>query len=73
MPRRSGDAEPPDVTMPAEHFDNLYADRHDPWSFAESWYEQRKYAITPASLPKQRYRACFEAGCSHSPRSSSRL
>ncbi|MGH3886924.1 MAG: class I SAM-dependent DNA methyltransferase [Pseudonocardiaceae bacterium] len=64
MPRQSGDAEAPDVTVPPEHFDKLYADKRDPWDFAASWYEQRKYALTVASLPKQPYRACFEAGCS---------
>lgn len=64
MPRLSGDAKAPVATIPPEHFDKLYADKNDPWNFAESWYEKRKYAITVASLPKQRYRACFEAGCS---------
>jgi SAM-dependent methyltransferase len=64
MPRLSGDAKAPVTTVPPEHFDKLYADKSDPWNFTESWYEQRKYAITLASLPKQRYRAGFEAGCS---------
>ena len=65
MPRLSGDARAPRVTVAPEHFDKLYADnKSDPWNYAESWYEQRKYALTMASLPKQRYGACFEAGCS---------
>ncbi|MEO3930672.1 SAM-dependent methyltransferase [Micromonosporaceae bacterium B7E4] len=50
--------------MPQEHFDRLYAENPDPWDFATSWYERRKYALTVASLPKRRYRSGFEVGCS---------
>lgn len=64
MPRLPGDADAPNVTVPPEHFDQLYADKTDPWTFEESWYEQRKYALTVVSLPRQRYRACLELGCS---------
>jgi predicted TPR repeat methyltransferase len=64
MPRIPGDAGPPEVTMPPAHFDNLYADKTDPWDFSASWYEQRKYALAIASLPRRRYRACLELGCS---------
>ena len=35
-----------------------------PWGFADRWYEQRKYALTVASLPRPRYRRAFEIGCS---------
>lgn len=36
----------------------------DPWHFALSAYEKRKYALTVASLPKAKYRNAFEPGCS---------
>ena len=39
-----------------------YAD--DPWGFADRWYEERKRAITLASLPDRRYQTAFEPGCS---------
>lgn len=43
---------------------DLYARTADPWSFESSWYEQRKYALTLASLPQARYRSAYEPGCS---------
>lgn len=46
------------------YFDDLYARSGDPWSLGERWYEQRKYAITLALLPRPRYRHAFEPGCS---------
>lgn len=52
-----------DYTDPA-YFDQLYASDPDPWKFATSDYERRKYAATVAILPQSRYRRCFEAGCS---------
>ena len=50
--------------LPDAYFDQMYADADDPWQLATRWYEQRKYAITLALLPKQRYRHAFEPGCS---------
>lgn len=41
-----------------------YAGAEDPWGFDERWYEQRKYALTLAALPRARYRHAFEPGCS---------
>jgi SAM-dependent methyltransferase len=41
-----------------------YAQSPDPWGFDERWYEQRKYALTLAALPRRRYRRVFEPGCS---------
>jgi SAM-dependent methyltransferase len=64
MPRRHGDAEPPRTTVPREHFDRLYAAKPDPWGLATEWYERRKYALTVAALPRERYRNAFEPGCS---------
>jgi SAM-dependent methyltransferase len=52
------------VTLPAAYFDRLYDDNRDPWSLETRWYEKRKYALTVASLPRQRYRRGFEVGCS---------
>jgi predicted TPR repeat methyltransferase len=36
----------------------------DPWNLATSWYERRKYGLTVACLPRERYDSGFEAGCS---------
>ncbi|NJQ05595.1 SAM-dependent methyltransferase [Streptomyces lonarensis] len=49
---------------PDEYFDAMYRRAEDPWGLAERWYERRKYALTLASLPGERYRNAFEAGCS---------
>lgn len=50
--------------LPDRYFDAIYAAARDPWGFEERWYEQRKYAITMAMLPRPRYRHAFEPGCS---------
>ena len=50
--------------LPDRYFDDIYATARDPWRFEERWYEQRKYAITMAMLPRPRYRHAFEPGCS---------
>ena len=42
----------------------MYSRSADPWELETRWYEQRKYAITLALLPDQRYRHAFEPGCS---------
>ncbi len=42
----------------------MYAEADDPWQLGTRWYERRKYAITMALLPYQRYRHAFEPGCS---------
>jgi SAM-dependent methyltransferase len=52
------------MSLPETYFDGLYADSSDPWSLASRWYEQRKYALTIASLPRERYRQGFEVGSS---------
>jgi predicted TPR repeat methyltransferase len=46
------------------YFDALYEEDSDPWQFATSDYERRKYALTVAALPRARYRNAFEPGCS---------
>jgi hypothetical protein len=58
---------PPDPTVrtwPATQFEQLYRQHPDPWGYTSRWYEQRKYAITVACLPRRRYRRAFEPGCS---------
>lgn len=50
--------------LPDEYFQAMYARDPDPWGFASRWYERRKYALTVAALPAQRYRSAFEPGCS---------
>ncbi|KQT98419.1 bifunctional PIG-L family deacetylase/class I SAM-dependent methyltransferase [Sanguibacter sp. Leaf3] len=47
-----------------EFFDSFYEGRSDPWGFESRWYEERKRAITLASLPRQTFRAGLEIGCS---------
>ena len=46
------------------YFDALYAADADPWRFETSDYEAAKYADTLAALPRQRYAAAVEFGCS---------
>jgi SAM-dependent methyltransferase len=52
------------VTLGAAYFDAMYAAAADPWGFEDRWYERRKYAISLAQLPAERYRSAFEPGCS---------
>ena len=52
------------MTLNPDYFRERYAASADPYKLAERWYEARKYAITVALLPRQRYGAVFEPGCS---------
>jgi len=52
------------VTLPGDYFDAMYQAATDPWGFEDRWYERRKYAISLALLPDDRYRSAFEPGCS---------
>jgi SAM-dependent methyltransferase len=52
------------ATLGPEHFDELYEESADPYSFTSRWYERRKYAVSTALLPWARYRSGFEPGCS---------
>ncbi|CAO0835349.1 methyltransferase [Streptomyces microflavus] len=49
---------------PGAYFEDMYRDVPDPWHLAERWYERRKYDLTMASLPRDRYRRAFEPACS---------
>ncbi|MFF3153238.1 class I SAM-dependent methyltransferase [Streptomyces sp. NPDC057910] len=42
----------------------MYRRAADPWHLAERWYERRKYDLTVAALPQERYRRAFEPACS---------
>ncbi|MCV7176120.1 class I SAM-dependent DNA methyltransferase [Mycolicibacterium sphagni] len=50
--------------LPDGYFDALYEASADPWQLESRWYERRKYALTVAVLPDERYRHAFEPGCS---------
>ncbi|HYW53836.1 MAG TPA: SAM-dependent methyltransferase [Dongiaceae bacterium] len=52
------------ATIPGEYFRALYRRSADPWNFAASEYERRKYRTTLAALPRERYRSALELGCS---------
>ena len=52
------------ATLGPGYFDAMYEAAPDPWGFEDRWYEQRKYAISLAQLPDQRYGSAFEPGCS---------
>ena len=52
------------MAVPVEDFERRYAAIRDPWQFASSPYEQRRYDIIAACLPRARFKRCFEPGCS---------
>jgi hypothetical protein len=54
------------VTEPTDlgYLNSLYARDSDPWRLRESWYERRKLQLMLACLPRERYAAAFEPGCS---------
>ena len=52
------------MTVGPAHFDELYAGSADPFGFGSRWYEERKYALTLAMLPRRRYADAFEPACS---------
>lgn len=52
------------ISTDRQYFHQMYAVADDPWRFASSAYEQRKYALTVDTLPRERYLSAFEPGCS---------
>jgi LmbE family N-acetylglucosaminyl deacetylase/SAM-dependent methyltransferase len=58
------DIPPPSGALGSEYFDAAYERRADPWGFETRWYENRKRALTLASLPAERYESTLEIGCS---------
>lgn len=45
------------------HFEQLYEADPDPYGLRTRWYEERKRALVLASLPRRRFRHCYEPGC----------
>lgn len=56
--------ERPTASRPAASFEAAYARDADPWDYESSPYERAKYAATLAALPRPRYGAALELGCS---------
>jgi 2-polyprenyl-3-methyl-5-hydroxy-6-metoxy-1,4-benzoquinol methylase len=48
----------------AEFFEEMYRRDRDPWNFAGSEYETRRYDATLAAIAGRRYGRAFEPGCS---------
>lgn len=59
-----GPAGRPREVLDRGYFEEIYAGAEDPWGFATSAYERRKYDLTLAALPRPRYRRALEPGCS---------
>jgi cyclopropane fatty-acyl-phospholipid synthase-like methyltransferase len=55
---------PPWRSRDAAYFAALYDANPDPWNFAGSAYEHRKYQATMAALEFRRFDRAFEIGCS---------
>jgi len=55
---------PTDGPKSRSYFDALYSKNDDPWRMATRWYEERKRAVTVASLPRVRFESGLEVGCS---------
>ncbi|AFY95342.1 SAM-dependent methyltransferase [Chamaesiphon minutus] len=49
-------------SLTTDFFEALYRENPDPWQFATSEYEAKKYATTLNSLPRDRYQSAFEIG-----------
>jgi SAM-dependent methyltransferase len=52
------------MTLGPGYFHECYAGSADPYGLADRWYEARKYAVSVALLPRERYGDAFEPGCS---------
>ena len=63
MTRTQREPSPPDQSVPIDHFVGMYEAKTDPWDNATKWSDQRKYAVTMASLLRPRYRRGYEPGC----------
>lgn len=51
------------TATPDGYFDEMWQTGDDPWAHGTRWYEARKYDLTVAALPAERYQAAFEPGC----------
>ena len=63
MTRTQREPSPPDQSVPIDHFVGMYEAKTDPWDNASKWSDQRKYAVTMASLLRPRYGRAYEPGC----------
>jgi SAM-dependent methyltransferase len=52
-------------SLPAQYFNEMFAQNPDPWQFETSAYEKAKYDRTLAALPKPRFRRALEIGCAN--------
>lgn len=52
------------MTVDPGYFRDQYAASPDPYGLADRWYEARKYSLSLALLPRERYGTAFEPGCS---------
>ena len=59
-----GAAELERTSLTEGFFDAFYEGKQDPWGFESRWYEERKRALTLASLPRPRFTSGLEVGCS---------
>ena len=50
--------------MKTDYVLDMYDAAVDPWGFTSRWYEQRKYALTMAALPRPELGRVAEPGCS---------
>ena len=50
------------MTLGPGYFSDVYASSPDPYGLADRWYEESKYALTVALLPRQRPRRVAQAG-----------
>lgn len=50
--------------VPGSFFEDMYRRDNDPWNFATDPYEQRRYDVTIAHLPRAAYARAFEPACS---------
>ncbi|WP_026553225.1 bifunctional PIG-L family deacetylase/class I SAM-dependent methyltransferase [Arthrobacter sp. H20] len=51
-------------TLPAGVFERLHAAANDPWGLQDRFYERRKRSVALALLPRERFAAALELGCS---------
>jgi SAM-dependent methyltransferase len=51
------------IETPATYFEELWGASADPWDHAGRWYEARKYDLTVAALPNERYGHAVEPAC----------
>jgi SAM-dependent methyltransferase len=51
------------MTETLDHLRSLYANTDDPWDFANSAYEQERFAATRKALMRDHYHSALEIGC----------